>query len=296
MKTIANYHVIDPTNIGDLQSSPLNYFDFPGYEVSKVDIRTLGEAQAQDDNLSLFPHHTIVGGGGLMFDRFLNHFQRLQARKNGYQLILWGAGQQIYQVDRVVQFDYKPYLEKFDCVGVRDFGKEYDWVPCVTCMYEGFDRKYSIEHEFVVFSHKKFQIDIEQFPRKTNQSQNFEEIISFLASGETILTSSFHGAYWGTLLGRKVLAFPFTTKFFTLKYPVALYPVQKWRQAKRQLKLFGKTLYQRFDQTKFLCDTTNWRSHLADCQAYPNSLEECRDRNRWFHQKVLNLLDHHSKN
>ncbi|MGB3190723.1 MAG: hypothetical protein WBB43_15030 [Limnoraphis sp.] len=292
MKTIANYHVIDPTNIGDLLSSPLNYFDFPGYEVSKIDIRTLDKAEAEDDSQSLLTHHAIVGGGGLMFDRFLNHFQRLQARKNGYRLVLWGAGHQIYQLDRSVQFDYTPYLEQFDCVGIRDFDLGYDWVPCVSCMHEAFDRQYSIQHEFVVFSHKKFQITIDKFPRKTNESENFEEIIRFLASGETILTSSFHGAYWGTLLGRKVLAFPFTSKFFTLKHPVALYPVEKWRQPKRQIKLFGKTLYQHFDETKFLCETEDWRSHLDQCQSYPNSLQECRERNRWFYNQVMNNLDH----
>ncbi|MEB3883231.1 hypothetical protein [Lyngbya sp. CCY1209] len=291
MKAIANYHVIDETNIGDFFSSPLHYFNFPGYEVSKIDLRTLDKERPEDDGDSPLPHHAIVGGGGLMFERFLNHFQRLQARKNDRRLVMWGAGHQIYQRDRDVKFDYLPYLEKFDIVGIRDFDDGYDWVPCVSCMHEVFDRRYPIKHEFVVFSHKKFQINIENFPRMTNEAQNFEEIVRFLASGETILTSSFHGAYWGTLLGRKVLAFPFTSKFFTLKHPVTLYPVERWKQPDLSLRIFGKTLYQRYDQTKFLCDTEGWRSHLKNCRSYPESLSECRDGNRRFYERVMNELD-----
>lgn len=291
MKAIANYHVIDEKNIGDFFSSPLHYFDFPGYEVSKIDIRTLDKDSPKDDADSPLPHHAIVGGGGLIFERFLNNFRRLQARKDDRRLVMWGAGHQIYQFDQGQKFEYLPYLEKFDLVGIRDFGSGYDWVPCVSCMHEVFDRQYPIEHEFVVFSHKKFQINIENFPRMTNEAQNFEEIVSFLASGETILTSSFHGAYWGTLLGRKVLAFPFTSKFFTLKHPATLYPMKHWHQPDRSLRIFGKTLYQRYDETKFLCDTEDWRSHLKHCQSYPESLSECRDRNRRFYERVMNELD-----
>ncbi len=290
MPKIVNYHVIDPRNIGDLYSSPLNYFDFPGYEVSKIDIRTLDEAKAEDDPENLLDHHAIVGGGGLMFGRFLNHFQRLQCRQHNNRLILWGAGQQVYQLDRVVDFDYTPYLQQFDQIGIRDFNQGYAWVPCVSCMHELFDRSYPIEHEFVVFSHKKFQVELPQLPRLTNESDDFEKIIRFLASGETIITSSFHGAYWGTLLGRKVLGFPFTSKFMTLKHSIALYPVEKWRQAEQRLQLFGKTIYQRFDKHKFVCNTGDWQSYLRECVSYPESLEECRDRNRLFYQQVMDVL------
>lgn len=288
---IVNYYVIDKKNIGDFLSSPLHYFDFPGCKTSKVDIRTLDEAKPQDDSQSLLNHHAIVGGGGLLFDRFLHNFQRLQARKNNYHLILWGAGHQDYQLDCNIEFDYHPYLGKFDNIGIRDCGQFYNWVPCVSCMHEAFDKEYPIQHDFVVFSHKKFQIKIDNFPRKTNEGQNFEEIINFLASGETILTSSFHGAYWGTLLGRKVLAFPFSTKFFSLKHPVAIYPVEKWRQPERKIQILGKTLYQRFDSSKFVCNTEGWQSYLNRCQSYPESLKECRDRNRWFYEKIMNDLN-----
>ncbi|TVU55417.1 MAG: hypothetical protein EA414_01850 [Arthrospira sp. PLM2.Bin9] len=303
MNTIVNYHVIDPKNIGDLFSSPVNYFEFPGYEVIKRDIRTLDNSPPLEDPESLLNHHAIVGGGGLMFDRFLPNFQRLQAGKNGNSLILWGAGQQVYQLKNSGLtdgshspynnniFDYTPYLKDFNCIGIRDYNQGYDWVPCVSCMDKVFDKEYSIQEEFVVFSHKKFQLKIDSFPRMTNEGNNFEEIISFLASGETILTSSFHGAYWGTLLGRKVLAFPFTSKFLTLKHPVAMYPGIHWKQPKREIKILGKTLYQRFDESKFLCSTDNWRSHLKHCQSYPESLQECRDRNNWFYQQVMNHLN-----
>ena len=69
-----------------------------------------------------------------------------------------------------------------------------------------------------------------------------------------------------------------------------MYPGIHWKQPKREIQILGKTLYQRFDESKFLCGTDNWRSHLKNCQSYPESLPECRDRNNWFDQQVMNHL------
>ena len=112
-----------------------------------------------------------------------------------------------------------PYLDGVDLVGIRDYDVGLPWVPCASCMHPEFDRPRSPKHEVVVFSHKKFRLNIKGLPTFTNKEVDFRAVLDFLGSGETILTSSFHGAYWGTLLGRKVLAFPFSSKFFWLKAP-----------------------------------------------------------------------------
>jgi hypothetical protein len=286
MNAIINYHVIDPKNVGDLLSSPANYFSFPGYSIAQQDIRTLNPK-------ALNGEHLLIGGGGLLYSRFLDNITTLRNSPNRGRLIAWGIGQQDYRTltANPQPFDYSSYLKEFDLIGIRDFDAGYPWVPCVSCMHPAFDRTYEIKHEFVVFSHKKFQLQIGAFPRMTNETQGIAEVLNFLGSGETILTSSYHGAYWGTLLGRKVLAFPFSSKFLTLKHSPGLYPVEKWVQTKFQVKLLNQVFYERRDQNQYTCQTKDWQEHLQHCQFYSQSLEECRTQNRWFHTQLMQSLE-----
>jgi hypothetical protein len=281
MTAIVNLHVIDPDNIGDLLSAPTHYFDFPGC-VSAADLRYVTGEPTQN--------HLIVGGGGLLFSRFLESFQTLSQSQRG-QLIAWGIGQQTYgnfDPKTIQSFKYSEYLDRFDLVGIRDINMGYNWVPCASCMHSAFDQPRSIKHEFVVFSHRKFQIHMDGFPRMTHANDRLEAVLDFLGSGETILTSSYHGAYWGTLLGRKVLAFPFSSKFATFKHQPGLYPVQRWFNPGRKIQVWGKVLHDSRDKSRLVCETEGWRSATQDCPIYPESLAECRDRNQWFYQQVLN--------
>ncbi|MDH6058344.1 polysaccharide pyruvyl transferase family protein [Umezakia ovalisporum] len=286
MKSIINYHVIDFTNIGDLFSAPTKYFTFPGYNVQQADIRTIND--------DFTDQYIIVGGGGLLYEPFLHSFKKLIASKANTKLIAWGIGQQIYSSSFTQQkldnFGYCEYLTDFDLVGIRDFNHQYNWVPCPSCMHPAFDKKRDIKHEFVVFSHKKFQMKIAKFPNMTNNNQDIYEILDFLGSGETILTSSYHGAYWGTLLGRKVLSFPFSSKFYTLKHPPGIFPIQKWIQQKIKLSLWNKKLFEFRYENKFSCSLDNWQNYLKNCRVYPESLEENRQRNYWYYSEILNLL------
>jgi hypothetical protein len=296
---IFNYHVRHSINIGDALSAPLNYFQFPGFQSTFCDI----DEHPDQDRLKSQP--ILLGGGGLLFPRFLDPIKALQSLRDRGPHILWGVGQQTYGGDLALefqQFAYQPYLQGADLVGIRDYfdplqeppkhglAHHISWVPCASCMHPAFDRVRTPQHEIVVFSHKKFRLQIPDLPTLTNEEMDFETVLDFLGSGETILTSSFHGAYWATLLGRKVLAFPFSSKFYGLRHRPGLFPVQKWRPKRRRLALFGKTLYERFDKDWFECDLEGWRSRLGQCRSYPESLEECRDRNRWFYQEVLKRL------
>ena len=311
MNLVINVHVVDQTNVGDLFSSPLKYFKFPQSTTTTIDIRHLDQGLAtiaqklQDGSLGDYDCLCfIVGGGGLLFPRFVSNFVALQQFKAQYsdqipiQLITWGIGQQIYRTypDRqgyYQDFDYPKYLQRFDLTGIRDFdhpNPNYHWVPCPSCMSDQFDKPRSIHHEFVVFSHKKYQIRLGNFPRMTNNTYSFSQVLDFLGSGETILTSSYHGAYWGTLLGRKVLAFPFSSKFYTLKHPAVNFVIDRWQQSRRELKILGKQLYDFGYSKHFSCSTTGWRDVLADCQVYSQLLQAYRDRNRWYYSQVASRL------
>lgn len=291
MGRIINYHVVDPTNIGDQLSAPANYFEFPGHDLEVRDIRSLSADDVTDQ-------HVIVGGGGLLFKRFRNAIALLQTPQQSPHTqgkrILWGVGQQIYKGHQTLvhqSFDYSPYTQGMDLVGIRDHDLGYDWVPCASCMHAEFDKPRTPQHDVVVFSHKKFQIRVKGVPCLTNEEGDFASVLDFLGSGETVLTSSFHGAYWATLLGRKVLAFPFSSKFHTLKHSPTLYPSRQWQAQRWRISLFGKVLYDFvYDKNRYTSSMADWRTYLNQCQTYPTSLEECRDRNRWFYQRVLDTL------
>ena len=285
MNSIVNYHVIDQKNIGDLLSSPLDYFTFPGYNIERADIR-----QPQTTTRG---KHAIVGGGGLLYSRFLDNIAELVTLKEGKKLIAWGIGQQTYDfsnLENIKSFNYSQYLDNFDLVGIRDIDFGYNWVPCASCMHKSFDKKREIKHEFVVFSHKKFQLNFEGFPRMTNEDIDLDKILDFLGSGETILTSSYHGAYWGTLLGRKVLAFPFSSKFYTLKHRPGIYHVSKWNQSKKRFSVFGKLIYEFRYKNKYTCKSDGWQDALKDCRTYPDSLQESRASNQSYYSQILKLI------
>ncbi len=323
---IINAYAIDSRNIGDLASSPTQYFDFK-YPVETLDFRaidpkfpkpksgfggsiTLDQIQNTADRVR---YHLILGGGGLVCQKFWGSFEAIKKLKSMFRgkWMAWGIGQQVYPSfssskgnlleyldSNCRTFDYSQYLQAFDHVGIRDAGFNYDWVPCASCMHPTFDKKREIKHDFVVYSHRKFQLKVEGFPVLTNEDQSLEEVIDFLGSGETILTSSYHGAYWGTLLGRKVIVFPFTTKFLTLKHLPSIYPVSQWKYSRINFKFrpFKTTFLNKiklefcYGEDKYTCRTNNWRSLLANCAIYPHILQECRDANVQFQGKTSELF------
>lgn len=327
---IVNAHVVDSRNIGDLASSPAPYFDLK-YRVETLDLRaidpkfpvpqsgfggtiTLDEIKQTCDRIR---YHLIIGGGGLLFNQFLGSFQALADLKSVFKgkWIAWGVGQQAYAIgpgdrsaplggaDTLVQrletlrdrFDYPTYLSAFDLVGIRDPGFDYSWVPCASCLHPTFDQPRQPRHEVVVFSHRKFKLKLGNLPCMSHDTQSLEEVIDFLGSGKTILTSSYHGAYWGTLLGRQVIVFPFSTKFLTLKHAPAVYPVQQWKYSRFKFRPFKQGFLNRINLeftygNHYTCRTRNWRQVAATGQAYPNLVNAYRAANTQFHEQVMALL------
>ncbi|MEA5565345.1 polysaccharide pyruvyl transferase family protein [Anabaena sp. UHCC 0399] len=275
---LINIHRRD-NNVGDIMSSPLLYFNFP-QETKTIDIMDL-------DNPETLNNDIIIGGGGLVARDFFSEKMNYIADHKKGKLISWGIGHNSYE-DLGGNLKYPNYMSKFDLHGIRDYNQGFNYLPCVSCMSQLFDKKYDVKHEFVIYQHANPQWKIPPNPRnfpvmvnnKLNNKQglvekisnllftpiddfqlSFSKIIKFLGEADTILTNTYHGMYWGILLNKKVLAFPFSTKFYTLKYKVPF------------------------------CEPNNWQEKLQYVQTYPEALEECRNANQLYYQEVLKLIN-----
>jgi hypothetical protein len=262
---LTNIHRIDD-NIGDWMSSPLRFYSFPTI-TEEVDILGVKSGFSLD-------HDVLLGGGGLLArDPFAAGVQYISKHTRGL-LIGWGIGHNSY-TGLGESLSYPDCLRRFTLLGVRDYGQGLPYVPCVSCLSPLFDRACEVRHEVVVYRHGKKPwplqigagIPVMQNTEATRvpgggseMCAAFGRVIEFLSHAEIILTNSYHGMYWGVLLGKKVLAVPFSTKFYALKYKI---PFLK---------------------------NDDWRQHLRDARVYPEALDECRSLNRSFYEKVLALL------
>ena len=245
----------DGDNVGDLASCPLEYFEFP-FQTSRVNL--VDVAPRFDSWLeSLQDTHLLVGGGGQLI--FGDLLARLGPLKTDGLKICWGIGHNQHGAQEIG--GYPGYLSNYDLVGLRDYCSPYRWVPCVSCISELFDNAPSPDHDLVVYEHKDRPLNIPGLPAQKNDGALLARSIEFLSSGRVILTNSYHGAYWGLLLGRCVLVVePFSTKFVTIHPDVATTSLE------------------------------NWAENLGQATQVPGFLALCRETNLLFYRLVLNSL------
>lgn len=265
-------HYISTDNIGDLYCCPQRYFKcFNGCK----ELELLNYENFNPKNKVL-----IVGGGGLLQKSFENAINHIINLKSDNKIIFWGIG-----------LDNSPITEKISpeilqdahLIGVRDFNTQYEYVPCVSCMSELFDKYRQIKPKskirIYLHSYYDFPLDLadDYEVYKNNENHNvknaMKSAIEFLTGAEYIITNSFHGAYWATLLNRKVIAFPFvkdersefSEKFLTLKY---------------------KPVYVN-DYTRLEIDL---KQILQKARNYENALEDARKINIEFFDEVMQIL------
>jgi len=253
--TLSHMYRADRTNCGDWWSLPAHYFTFPSHD-NVIEINDYNPKSSIGGTV-------IVGGGGLIGPAF-KQLEDL-VRRNDTHTIGWGLGNNMLD-DKTSGYvpDSVPlpkFVDSFDLLGIRDDIKGRRWVPCASCMHPAFSKQYDIKHDIVIFEHKRIPIPIDGFPRLSNNGNDIEEIIAFLASGETVITNSYHGAYWAILLGRRCVALPFSSKFYAFRHPPALGHVETWRDLVRQ------------------------------AQKNDNALYECREANIQFYMDVMNFLN-----
>jgi hypothetical protein len=185
---------------------------------------------------------------------------------------VWGAGHNgDPELDQLYKIKWPKALANYKLVGVRDYsedGTRFTWTPCASCMHPALTKKYSIKNDIIFFEHKKQLIKPTEFgneaiPRFINSGNNVDQTIELLGSANTILTNSYHGVYWGTLLGKRVIIVggAWSSKFHFFKHKVPI---------------VGKK--------------DDWRDFLQHNKIYPNALEECREVTKQWWQRINQCL------
>ena len=149
--------------------------------------------------------------------------------------ILWGAGHNgEIGKKKNIKLEYPDWISEFDHVGIRDWNQNLPWVPCASCMHGALTKKYSIKNDIIWFEHKKQLIKDfgnDSIPRFVNSGNNIDQTIELLGSANIILTNSYHGAYWGTLMGKRVIVVsPWSTKFSNMRHqPTIILDSKEWK-------------------------------------------------------------------
>lgn len=238
-----NVYCQNPKNVGDMNCGPHQFFPFP-FQVGTLNIW---------DDPTPIDGHCIFGGGGLThFDHFGDWIVSCRGKRIG-----WAFGHNRH----ASRIEWPAYMSLFDLVGVRDWRAPYPWVPCVSAMSPLFDQPYRITQEAVVFDHQHNPTGVTDLPTMRNDVPTMAQVIEFMGSAQTVITSSYHGVYWATLLARKVvLVNGRSTRFRSFRHPPVVATKQMWREA------------------------------VKGARVYTEALGECRQANTDFHAKVVDLI------
>ncbi len=264
MKKIVNLMLIDTNNYGDRSSSPLDYFGFD-CEAIRMDV-TSYHSKIEE----LKECFIIYGGGGHIHipapdynDGRFGHIEEII--KLSPWMVTWGLGHNVPGLDELL---YPPYFKTaFKLNGMRNKSDEYRWVPCSSCMSPLFDEpRDKPTSAYVIYHHDNRLIDIGNFKKKSLNKTSMRAALKFIQKGRTLITNSFHGAYWGLLLGKKVVVIsPLTTKFKSI-HPDLVFATEH-----------------------------NWRGVAKSAKADINFLDECRNSNIKYHKDVNSLVEEYKR-
>jgi hypothetical protein len=234
-------------NLGDQLSTPTRYV--PWLSPSE-------QLDPHEGNFSQFqqpeqtPDLVIVGGGGQIANRVPAYDRNLHAvAASGSLAIAWGVGHNRHD-DTTLR--YPAYLRRFALVGLRDWTSPYPWAPCASCLHPALDHPQPPVRDAVLYEHWQIPAGIANLPTMKNSEPSVDRVVQFLSSGEVVVTNTYHGCYWATLLGRKVVLInPFSTKFLAFRHPPVVADPSTWPRAATAARHYPAALEQ--------CRTATWQ-------------------------------------
>lgn len=252
-------HHFDRPNKGDVKSGPYNYFNFPDHKKISWDKSILKSGSSD-----FVPGDVLIHGGGIYFTRGKPRLDKIIAQSKYF--IGWGIG-----LDPRIDDD--DFTKKYHLLGTRERksnlidNKRVFYVPCASCMDSVFDSKGKATQDIIVhlnggFNEREIVKKFGEYS-STKTTSSFEELIANIQSSNIVVTNSYHGAYWGSLLGKKVVCY--------------VTNVPKW-----------DGLHENVVRVKSVNEI---EGAIKSAVNVPSEyLEECRSINKDFYQKVLNLV------
>lgn len=241
------YHCVGD-NIGDLMCGPGQYL-WPEYN-RKLRLKRVRKIS-----------NNVILGGGQIFSQLDPILSSIYRANPEARPVAWGVGlPPLGSHDDLV----REVGRKLKIFGTRNYDRreQLDYVPCASCLSPLFDDAPSPQHEVVFYLHRRKGEPIEipeGAPVLMNTNQPPKEVVDFIASGEIVVTNSYHGVYWSQLLGRKVICLPYSNKFEVYEHrPTMVY-------------------------------STDWASAVKQATKTPPLLEEYRTMNYAFAERVLAL-------
>lgn len=244
-------HLRNTTNVGDRSCSPFDYFSWNDATVSDI-----SEADTPDYDIGIY-------GGGKIFGGMAKYAGVLEPRNRIN--IAWG-------VSTIQSFPlslrYYRAKKLMNLIGTRDYGdKRYQYAPCVSCMYSFFDSPPPPLHDVVFYAHHGKSAGMKllipkSIPTETNVCDDLTAALSFIASGNTVVSNSYHGVYWALLMGRKAICIPFSNKFFNYRLP------------------------------PHYANQNNWLQEIGHGVMHPDMLYLAREATSAFKTKVDEMVDH----
>lgn len=221
VEKIVNFFHFAADNVGDQMSGPGQYL-WP----SNCQSAPIGPAYLERLNVAIV-------GGGQIFSKMGMTVASILEQNPKARVVAWGVGlPPIGTRDRAVS----EVAKAFSAFGTRNYDRreEFSFVPCASCLSPLFDQVSSPQHELVVYLHRRKAgpIDIPKgIPTLTNAMRPPKEVIDFIASGDVVVTSSYHGVYWAQLLGRRVICVPYNNKFGTFQHKPTMAEPNRWLSA-----------------------------------------------------------------
>lgn len=215
----------------------------------------------------------VIGGGGLIGTEFFKSDVAFWANAPG-PVILWGAGHNSHDLEHVAdappnETEYAE-LVPFAAIGLRDWAQGFSWVPCASCMYPALSETLRAGKQTLFVVHRDLRGDREKLGVLLSRAKNdfdlaFNDespdvLFGKINNAKQVVTNSFHAAYWSSLMQKPVVAIGGGTKITLLKHRVVLSTAQ------------------------------DWPDQLKDAVIYPTALEECRDTNVAFDNRVKGLV------